>query len=258
MSAPPDSPAARLHALLVAFRASGHTQGGVGLRHVWQAVFGLAPDDVDGLFERLVDARALVREVRARVEGRSDGAVALHLKHYPRIEALVAPTNLDADWRAVAGGVDDLALDSLAFTADWLGRVAAEPAVPAPPRRAGAADLDVAREQVRGAPIDPEVRRCLLSALDAVQYALARYRTAGIAAFRAAWVQVLGTLGADGPDVARAADEVLRRPEAAEARSVFERVARWAGWARRAAETAPPGLEAGKTLGEIAGMLGAG
>lgn len=250
-----NNPAARLLDLLTQFRQNGERAGSAPLHTVWNRTFDLASGDINGMFERLVEARNLACDVRVRVENRTDGSVTLHLKHYPRIESLLAAVNLAADWRSFAAAVDDLALGALAFTADWLGRVAPEPTLSEEEIKAVVADLDTAREQIRVASIDPEVRRCLLSALDAAQYALARYRTAGIEAFHAAWVQMLGSIGAEGPEVAQAVDVVLKQPAMSTVASIFQRVGAWAHWARRAAEGAQPVLEVAKAVGQIAGML---
>lgn len=258
MSLPNNNPAARLYEILVRFRDLGHADTSGATRAIWCRVFEIGEKDVGALFTHLVDIQNLVRDVRACVENSGEMSVPLHLKHYSRIESLVNQTNLDHAWQNMATAVEEGVLDALAFTADRLGRVAPEPTVSAEEIEAVTAALAQAQEQVRASLIDEEVRRAILTALDAVQYALARYRTAGIEAFRAAWVLVLGTFAAEEPAVTERVEAVLQTPEMGMVGLVFRQVRALAGQARRAAVGAQPVLDAAKNAGKILRMLSDG
>jgi hypothetical protein len=185
-----NNPAGRLFETLTRFNTAGHALGAGSLCQVWVRVFALREDDVDALFLALADVRQLFTEYRGAVE-----ASALNPSWFgqdlPAIAALLNARNLDADWRGYVGSVSDGILRTLAHAAHELSTKTTEARLTTEELQRVREALDGAYASVESLGLDPAAQKSLCSALDAMQSALARYRTLGIQAFWHEWLRAL-------------------------------------------------------------------
>jgi len=206
------NPAGRLHDILN--EAAKRTDNNVSAQRAWAATFGLSADDQEGVLERLIELRALTRDVRELVSAYPGVPHELLLQYFPRIERSFLSQGLDVAWHRVRSNYDQAVLDSLKYCSTILTNAYSEEPLEQEELAKISADLDVLQESIINSSMPDILRVALSEEISKIRDAVSMVRIRGAKGVKDALQSLVGAVVAHREELNKQQDEngeILRR-----------------------------------------------
>ena len=205
------NPAGRLHTILKNFE---NQHDSATMRDIWSEALEVPSDDNASLSKAVIEVYSLSQEVKKLIKLREGDGCDIYLASFEKIEAIVLPINLNAQWHNYKKYLNSEVLTRLQFCAHYLSRFYKEESISNDEISDIKEKVEELYELIEKSTLSEEIKLILLEEMVRIKTAISYYKIKGAKGIKESLQATVGAIFANQDSLKSESDnnsEVLNR-----------------------------------------------